>query len=135
MPFARDADIKAKLEKAMSAARRGTTLVSPCISEGEREIARIAYKENLPLIVIKNMGFPKLFKPSGKLFEHCAEGKLLMIAPVNWPYQTEKKPMTRFDACAMNRIAQLIAKSGAAEINYRGMKPIDIDNLVKEACG
>ena len=41
--------------------------------------------------------------------------------------------MTRFDACAMNRIAQLIAGDGAAEINYHGMKPNDIDRLACEA--
>ena len=42
--------------------------------------------------------------------------------------------MTRFDACALNRIAQLIAGEGAAEINYRGMKPSNVEGLVAEAC-
>jgi len=49
------------------------------------------------------------------------------------PYQTAEKRMTRFDACALNRIAQLIAGDGAADINYHGMKPTDIDRLVSEA--
>ena len=42
--------------------------------------------------------------------------------------------MTRFDACTLNRIAQLIAGEGAAEINYRGMKPSNVEGLVAEAC-
>jgi hypothetical protein len=41
--------------------------------------------------------------------------------------------MTRFDACALNRIAQLMAGDGAAEINYHGMKPANIDQLAKVA--
>ena len=56
-----------------------------------------------------------------------------MLAPAAWPYSTSEKPMTRFDACALNRIAQLIAGDGAAVINYKGMQPKDIDRLVREA--
>ena len=56
-----------------------------------------------------------------------------MLAPAGWPYQPGEKKMTRFDACALNRIAQLMAGDGAAEINYRGMKPANIDALVKAA--
>ena len=41
--------------------------------------------------------------------------------------------MTRFDACVLNRIAQFLAADGAVEINYKGMKPDDIDRLVREA--
>ena len=62
-----------------------------------------------------------------------ANGKLLLLAPAAWPYCTAEKPMTRFDACVMNRLAQLIAGPGAAEINYKGMKPRDIERLVRRA--
>ena len=41
--------------------------------------------------------------------------------------------MTRFDACVLNRISQFFAADGAVEINYKGMKPDDIDRLVREA--
>ena len=34
------------------------------------------------------------------------------------------------DACVLNRIAQLLSADGAAEINYKGKKPNDIDRLV-----
>lgn len=85
------------------------------------------------VIALRNMGFSPLYKPGGKLFDQTSNGKLLLLAPAAWPYQTEEKPMTRFDACALNRIAQLIAGDGAAEINYKGMKPKDIDHLVREA--
>ena len=39
--------------------------------------------------------------------------------------------MTRFDAVAMNRLCQWLAREGAAEINYRGMRPADIDALAR----
>lgn len=41
--------------------------------------------------------------------------------------------MTRFDATAMNRLCQWIAGEDAAEINYHGMRPDDIDSLAKAA--
>ena len=41
--------------------------------------------------------------------------------------------MTRFDAVAMNRLCQWLAREGAAEINYRGMRPGDIAALARAA--
>ena len=122
-----------KRDELLAAAKHGAVLISPCISDGEREIARLAFAAGLPVIALRNMGFSPLYKPGGKLFDQTANGKLLLLAPAAWPYQTAEKRMTRFDACAMNRIAQLIAGDGAAEINYHGMKPNDIDRLVCEA--
>ena len=41
--------------------------------------------------------------------------------------------MTRFDATALNRIAQGLAGEDAAEIDYHGMVPRDIDALASAA--
>ena len=100
----------------------------------EREIARRALEANVKLITLSNKGFSPLFKPSGRAFDSAGEGRLLMLAPAGWPYQLGEKKMTRFDACTLNRIAQLVAGEGAAEINYRGMKPGDITSRVAAAC-
>jgi len=124
---------EAKLAQFIAAAKHGAVIISPCISDGEREIAHQIFKADGAVIALRNMGFSPLYKPGGKLFDRAANGKLLMLAPINWPYQTAEKPMTRFDACVLNRIAQLIAGPGAAKINYKGMKPKDIDRLVAEA--
>ena len=126
-------EFEAKRDMLLAAAKHGAVLISPCISDGEREIARLAFAAGLPVITLRNMGFSPLYKPGGKLFDQTANGKLLLLAPAAWPYQTAEKRMTRFDACALNRIAQLMAGDGAAVINYRGMKPNDIDRLVREA--
>ena len=117
----------------LAMAEKGAVLISPCISDGEREIARRALEANAKLITLSNKGFSPLFKPSGRAFDNASEGRLLMLAPAGWPYCPSEKKMTRLDACAMNRIAQLIAGDGAAEINYHGMKPANIDALVKAA--
>jgi len=126
-------EFEAKRDMLLAAARHGAVLISPCISDGEREIARLAFAAGLPVIALRNMGFSPLYKPGGRLFDQTADGKLLLLAPAAWPYQTEEKRMTRFDACVLNRITQLIAGDGSAEINYHGMKPNDIDRLVRDA--
>lgn len=123
-----------KLKMLLSMAEKGAVLISPCISDGEREIARRALEANAKLVTFSNKGFSPLFKPSGRAFDSASEGRLLMLAPAGWPYCPGEKKMTRFDACALNRIAQLMAGDGAAEINYHGMKPSNIDGLVAEAC-
>ena len=120
-------------DQLIAAAKRGAGLISPAISDGEREIARLAHEAGARVIVLKNMGFSPLYKPGGKLFDKTANGKLLLLAPIAWPYSSQDKPMTRQDACVLNRLAQLIAGEGAAEINYKGMKPADIDTLVLKA--
>ena len=120
-------------DQLIAAAKRGAVLISPAISDGEREIARLAHEAGARVIVLKNMGFSPLYKPGGKLFDKTANGKLLLLAPIAWQYSSQDKPMTRQDACVLNRLAQLIAGEGAAEINYKGMKPADIDTLVLKA--
>ena len=120
------ADMKLEIE-------HGAVVISPCISEGERELARQAFATGAKVITLQNKGFSSLYKPGGRLFEACADGRLLMLAPAAWPYLPGEKPITRAIACTLNRIAQLIAGKGAANVNYRGMKINDIDSLVAEA--
>ena len=108
-------------------------LISPCVSEGERQIAHEAFKAGLPLVTLHNKGFSRLFKPSGRYFDACSQGRLLMLAPAAWPHQPGEKAMTRNDATAMNRLCQWIAGPGAAEINYHGLQPANIDALAQAA--
>ena len=122
-----------KLTAALMAAKHGAVLVSPCISHGEREIARQAFNAGCRVITLQNKGFSPVYKPGGKLFDTCAAGNLLMIAPINWPYQPAEKPMTRDAAQVLNRIAQLIAGDGAVEINYKGAVMSGVDAKVASA--
>lgn len=86
---------------------KGGVVVSPCISAGEKEIARAVLDAGKPLIVILENGFPPLYKPPGKYFEACAEGRLLMLAP--WPYHMEQRTITRSQCNALNAMAAAIS--------------------------
>lgn len=126
-PAAATREFEEKLAAALAAGKGGAVLVSPCISQGEREIARRAFAAGYRVITLANKGFSPLYKPGGRLFESCAAGNLLMLAPAGWPYQPAEKPMTRIDALVLNRIAQLIAGEGACEIDYKGATLANVD--------
>ena len=125
-------EFEEKLAAALAAGKGGAVLVSPCISQGEREIARRAFAAGYRVITLANKGFSPLYKPGGRLFESCAAGNLLMLAPAGWPYQPAEKPMTRIDALVLNRIAQLIAGDGACAIDYKGATLANVDAEVSE---
>ena len=130
-------------------ASTGIPLVSPCISEGEREIARRAFEAGYKVITLANKGFSPLYKPGGRLFETCAEGNLLMLAPVKWPYQPGEKKMTRADALTLNQLANWIvgtrggtwggtreqAPEHLARRHYNGAVVADVEKLALEAVG
>lgn len=131
-PRVATAEFTEKCEALLEEAAHGAVLLSPCISEGEREIARRAFAAGHRVITLANKGFSPLYKPGGKLFDTCARGNLLMLAPVGWPYLPGEKKMTRMDACILNRLAQLISGPGAVEIRYDGLVPSQIDDLVRQ---
>jgi len=122
-----------RLAAARAAAAHGAVIISPCISDGERQIAHEALNQKLPLVTLQNKGFSRLQKPTGRYFDACAEGRLLMMAPAAWPYTPQEKSMTRFDATALNRLCQWLVGEDAVEINYHGMRPANIDQLAKAA--
>lgn len=124
-------------DAVFAAASHGAVVISPCISDGERQIARETFERGFPLVVLRNKGFAPFQKPEGRYFDACADGRLLMLAPVAWPHVAQEKPMTRNDATALNRIAQWICSAAGhscpASITYRGIAPADIDRLADEA--
>ena len=115
---------------ALRCAGNGAVLVSPCISHGEREIARRAAEAGAAVIALRNKGFARFEKPGGRLFDLCAKGNLLLLAPAAWPYTPGEKPPTRESSLVLNRIAQLLCGEGAAEIDYHGATLPDIDRAV-----
>ena len=86
------------------------------------------------MIALKNKGFSPLHKPGGRLFGECAAGNLLLLAPARWPHLPGRKPMTRIDACILNRLARLLADPDSSSAPaYRGRIPGGIDALAAEA--
>ena len=117
----------------LQAASTGSVLISPCVSDGERQIAAEALNAGLALVTLHNCGFRALAKPGGRAFEACCAGRLLLLAPAAWPSQSATKPLTREEAVALNRVAQWLAAEGAAEVNYHGRLPREIDTLARAA--
>ena len=141
-PAVETAEFREKWALASKLASTGAALVSPCISEGEREIARRAFEAGYKVITLANKGFSPLYKPGGKFFETCVEGNLLMLAPVKWPYQPGEKKMTRADALTLNQLASWIAGSTReqarghlARRHYKGAVVADVEKLALEAVG
>jgi len=92
-------------EKArlLAAARAGAVLVTPAISPGEKAVARAAFDEGLPLIVLLDNGLDPMDKPSGERFRACSEGRLLLLSP--FPHHNERIPITRAICEALNGLA------------------------------
>lgn len=96
-------------DQFLQPARNGAVLVSPCISKGEQEVARMAKEEGLPLIVLLENGFAEHYKPMGTYFEACAAGRLLMLAP--WEHHTEHRAISRVQCMQLNAMAKDIVNN------------------------
>ncbi len=93
-------------EEWLACGERGGVLVSAAISPKEKEVLREAMNRGYRIILLRENGFPKLYKPSGETFDACAEGLLLQISP--WEFHMEKKVITRAQCLHLNAMAERI---------------------------
>lgn len=92
-------------------------LVSPFYNPKEKEIRDMGIESGARIIKVVENGLPERFKPSGRDFDLCCEGRLLIIAPA--VHQTRKVVLSR-DMCQYgNKIAKKIA-DGALSMNLIG---------------
>ena len=87
-------------------ARNGIVMVSPFISQQEKEVMDVLIEEKHPIIYIADNGFRDYYKPGDGLFDAVAEGRLLILSP--WEYDAGKKHVTRAECVAMNQMAEEI---------------------------
>lgn len=92
----------------LSLAQGGAVLVSACISPGEKMVMRRAFEAGFPQIVLLENGFAPKQKPSGRQFDACAEGRLLLVAP--WEHHNERRVIMREQCLALNRLAEEVAE-------------------------
>ncbi len=97
-------------EEWLACGERGGVLVSAAISPKEKEVLREAMNRGYRIILLRENGFPKLYKPSGESFDACSEGLLLQISP--WEYHMEQKTITRSQCLELNEMAERIAGNG-----------------------
>ena len=87
-------------------AQRGAVLVSPRISPGEKAVMDIIQEAGFPFIQLLENGFSPLWKPGGEMFNACASGQVLLVAP--WPYHSDRRAITRDQCNRLNDLAALI---------------------------
>jgi len=83
-------------------------LVSPCISPGEKEIMRRAFEAGFPQIILLENGISQMQKPSGRQFDACAQGRLLLLSP--WEYHNDRRTITREQCLQLNALAVIICQ-------------------------
>lgn len=67
----------------------GAIPITPAIHKAEKDIVNKAIESGSSVILLRDLGFNERFKPQGKLFDLCAEGRLLLISP--WPDNLERR--------------------------------------------
>lgn len=98
----------ARLREAwLSCGERGGVLVSAAIASKEKEVMREAMERGYRIILLRENGFPPIYKPIGESFEACASGQMLQISP--WAFHTETKAITREQCLWLNEMAEKIA--------------------------
>ena len=89
-------------------ARKGVVMVSPFISQQEKQVMQVLINEQHPFIVLADNGFRDYYKPSDALFDACAAGRVLILSP--WPYDAGKRHISRADCVALNNMAEEFCK-------------------------
>lgn len=100
-------EIDNECERFLAMASEGAVLVSPCISPGEKEIMGTAFEAGYPVIILLENGFSHYQKPSGRQFEACSEGRLLLIAP--WPHHDDYRKITKKQCEELNALARQVS--------------------------
>ena len=94
-------------EDWLACGERGGVLVSAAISSREKEVLREAINRNYRVILLRDNGFPRFYKPAGESFDACSRGLLLQISP--YEYRVEKKSITRAQCLELNAMAEEIS--------------------------
>ncbi len=72
---------EAKRNRALYYAENGGVIVSPFFAEAEKNIRDLCINADSKIILLTNEAFPERYKPSGRWFELCEKGRLLVLAP------------------------------------------------------
>ena len=86
----------------------GGILVSAAIATREKEVMREAMNRGYRIILVRENGFPPLYKPSGEAFDACSDGRLLQVSP--WEYHMQRRTISREQCLKLNRLVEDIVK-------------------------
>lgn len=103
-----DKDYADYRERWLACGEAGGILVSAAIATREKEVMREAMNRGYRLILVRENGFPPLYKPSGESFDACSDGRLLQVSP--WEYHMERRTISREQCLMLNRLVEEIVK-------------------------
>ena len=104
-----DEEYEKRKQKWLALGEKGGVLISAAIATREKVVMREAMNRGYRLIVLRENGFPPLYKPAGESFDACSNGTLLQISP--WEYHMNRRTISREQCLQLNRLAELIAGS------------------------
>ena len=84
----------------------GGVLVGTAVGPMEKTIMREAMESGYNIILLRNNGFPPMYKPSGESFDRCSRGQLLQISP--YPHNNKLQKITRQQCLGLNELAEAI---------------------------
>ena len=102
-----DQDFAEKKAEWLACGEAGGVLVSAAIASREKEVMREAMDRGYRIILVRENGFPALYKPAGESFDACSEGRLLQVCP--WEYHMERRVISREQCLSLNRLVKYIA--------------------------
>ena len=102
-----DQEMERTITRFLMMAQRGAVLVSPRISPVEKTVMDMIQAAGFPFIQLLGNGFSPMWKPGGEMFEACARGQMLLVAP--WPYNSRRHTISRDQCNRLNDLAALIA--------------------------
>ena len=104
-----DEEYEKRKQEWLALGEKGGILISASIATREKVVMREAMNRGYRLIVLRENGFPPLYKPAGESFDACSNGTLLQISP--WEYHMNRRTISREQCLQLNRLAELIADS------------------------
>lgn len=103
-----DDEVMSLRKQWMACGKNGGVLVSAAIAPKEKEVLHEAFEKGYNIILLREKGFPPLYKPSGRAFDSCSAGRLLQISP--WEYSSRTTTITREQCLHLNSIVTKIAE-------------------------
>ncbi len=98
-------------ERCLTAAKEGAVLVSARIAKGEQAIIDEALGQGLPVVLIEDNGFPKVYHPSAVRMSACTLGQLLLLTPWQHHYREREASIDVLMCKAMNCVAQALCRT------------------------
>ncbi|MBR6118199.1 MAG: transposase [Paludibacteraceae bacterium] len=102
-----DKRLRDYMNSCVLAARQGAVMVSPFISDKEKEVLIVLLAEGHNIILLADNGFGEYYKPSDGIFDAVANKQVLILSP--WPYDPKKHAISRAECVALNNMAEEIS--------------------------